>query len=651
MSHSNRNSDEKFPSHQSLISSFDEHFQFDSKQTKSSAPSTLQQRHQRISGSSLSMDEPVGNRFHSGFKNNFSEHSFYTFSRDASENSANSTHMSLTLGPKLSNIGGGDEPPNLLPKRSVTDEYSLISTEGIAPVTLSSSLIKSATSIKVQSSTISLLESPRGASPTLLEDNIVSGWNYPSSNVSNSSSASSRLNQSFEHGAQVRSSTSRTPGPPKSPEIMDRFVSHLVNSSSNSPTPEGKNQHNLQHPSAPGHPHDMMIFSPGQEEMVSRLIQSDTPAPMMRSAESADFMQPPCINIKPNVLFSIHHNEQQHDASAGHQNQELFLRPKSDLSYDAEPFDPQAIRRKVLPSTSPFHNPNFPPAPMSSSSRLQLQSRVGRDGSPFIEPHCNNHSIQTYYSINNNNAAKLHSSFDSVRNSNLSTNITTNANSVISASSISSSNRNASSSVNNALPLSGVSTSLDSPLSTRIGQNQLDNSLLSQSVTSSFERPSSIQQSLPPQLPFGKKTAVPFLRLSNSVDLSSSVASAGGAVVSGDLRMSTDSFKSQSTRSSVQRIPISTQAGTQDFVESPRTKTHYKQFQEFLRAHIKTAQQQLSGSANSVLNLESVLKRIQDIPEHSRWRCYIDLAELAKKNNDYDQVSYILVGLMTCANV
>ncbi len=72
-------------------------------------------------------------------------------------------------------------------------------------------------------------------------------------------------------------------------------------------------------------------------------------------------------------------------------------------------------------------------------------------------------------------------------------------------------------------------------------------------------------------------------------------------------------------------------ANKQEFIESPRSKTAFKDFNNKFRQISKTSFQEAESFAN---------KEITTMPEHSKWRVYVELAELAKKNNDAEKVKY-----------
>lgn len=79
------------------------------------------------------------------------------------------------------------------------------------------------------------------------------------------------------------------------------------------------------------------------------------------------------------------------------------------------------------------------------------------------------------------------------------------------------------------------------------------------------------------------------------------------------LRLSTDS-----------KVTINT-VNKQEFVESPRSKAAYKDFGNQFRNKYKISPEEAEQYATQM---------IHSMPEHARWRVFMDLAELHKKNND-----------------
>lgn len=67
-----------------------------------------------------------------------------------------------------------------------------------------------------------------------------------------------------------------------------------------------------------------------------------------------------------------------------------------------------------------------------------------------------------------------------------------------------------------------------------------------------------------------------------------------------------------------------------DFIESPRSKHAFKEFMTTFR--IKTKE-----SASTAEEYALKLVTSSAMPEHARWRVYVELAELAKKSNDYQK--------------
>jgi hypothetical protein len=71
-------------------------------------------------------------------------------------------------------------------------------------------------------------------------------------------------------------------------------------------------------------------------------------------------------------------------------------------------------------------------------------------------------------------------------------------------------------------------------------------------------------------------------------------------------------------------------ANKQDFMESPRSKNAIKEFNNKFRFFAKSSFAEAEDFAN---------KEVLLMPDHAKWRVFVELAELAKKNNDADKVS------------
>lgn len=80
-----------------------------------------------------------------------------------------------------------------------------------------------------------------------------------------------------------------------------------------------------------------------------------------------------------------------------------------------------------------------------------------------------------------------------------------------------------------------------------------------------------------------------------------------------DLRVSNESNKATSK---------------QEFVESPRSKAAFKDFSAQFKLKCKISAEEAETFAKSF---------VETMPEHARWRVYVELAEFAKKNNDSDK--------------
>lgn len=332
------------------------------------------------------------------------------------------------------------------------------------------------------------------------------------------------------------------------------------------------------------------------EESISRLVLSETPQVKDPSHGSGTFHRATSLAMTPNALFGLS------SAGSGHSVSADLIHPTSDLSYDAEPFDYSAYHRRFdehrLPSSqNQAQLPQDVPGNNSLADRFAMMDRSagrlsGRDDSPFTE-----HRSQR--SSKPGRQFTPTSSFEGT---------------LLAPPSLS---------VEPVLPQRGHGSFERSSFEARepyvAGSSRFRNS----NGSSVNSLPRRLQNSRDNALTSSGGLPEDSQRLTNSL---SGLHQSGQPAT--DLRVSTDSLKSAMSKVSVPRIPISVPHGTQDFVESPTTKSHYKSFQLFLKSHMK----------DGTFNKEEVLNKIEAIPEHSRWRCYIELAEIAKKNNEYDQV-------------
>lgn len=332
------------------------------------------------------------------------------------------------------------------------------------------------------------------------------------------------------------------------------------------------------------------------EESISRLVLSETPQIKDPSHSSGSFHRAASLAMTPNALFGLS------SAGSGHSASADLIHPTSDLSYDAEPFDYSAYHRRFdehrLPSSqNQAHMSQDMSGNNSLADRFVMMDRSagrlsGRDDSPFTE-----HRPQR--------SSKLGRQF---------TPTSSFEGTLLPPPSLS---------VEPVLPQRGHGSFERSSFEARepyvAGSSRFRNS----NGSSINSLPKRLQNSRDNGLTSSGGLPEDSHRLTSSL---SGLNQSGQPAA--DLRVSTDSLKSAMSKVSVPRIPISVSHGTQDFVESPTTKSHYKSFQVFLKGHMK----------DGTFNQTEVLSKIEGIPEHSRWRCYIELAEIAKKNNEYDQV-------------
>lgn len=430
--------------------------------------------------------------------------------------------------------------------------------------------------------------------PKVLNSSLEKGKRTEKSTLSGSPKSPSAFQiQSGESDEKVWRHFSRTPGlSSRTPDVVDNVVSHLF---SQSPLPD-----KVPRLALPLQCEESPSEAVRHERFVSSLIQNDTPIALKERVPNSAYGIPK-FSLSPRSSLSSAHEQP-------------YFMPTSDLSYDAAPWDMPtkvADRRDVNPlSTSQVLS--------DAISRIDKNRPMKGDAllpSHSISPPRSQRRDESLFHIESQLQSrqidKPKSSLDAIplrpQPPNQMTKGSTGSNFTYSHDSTSRQYNEISSDPVLLRPKLSQERPYGST-SERIRKfaNGKDDRTL---VSSSLESDSSFSANSATRRPSWQSTQ-------NVHHLSNEV------------RSSFDSYKNGASKVPVYRVPISVHPGPQDFVETPRTKAHFREFQAFLRSRLKE---------NEFVDSEALAK-IEEIPEHSRWRCYIELAELSKKYNEYDKV-------------